>query len=134
MDVNFGKERGNEMDCGQLRELAYRWELAVNAHDVEGLLTLYADDIVHISPRIRQLHPDTEGVIRGKDALRKWLQECFTRHSTLQYKIRSWIASAPGRMLTECHRVGDGEPMTDVAVVFEVNDAGRIQHSQTYLG
>ena len=35
------------------------WLDAFNAHDVDALVALYADDATHTSPKIRALHPTT---------------------------------------------------------------------------
>jgi hypothetical protein len=53
-------------------ELARAWLRAFNAHDVDALVALYADDATHTSPKIRALHPDSGGVLRGKPALERW--------------------------------------------------------------
>jgi hypothetical protein len=42
------------------------WIDAFNAHDVERLVALYADDCTHTSPKIRALHPETGGKLVGK--------------------------------------------------------------------
>jgi ketosteroid isomerase-like protein len=39
------------------------WIEAFNAHDVDALIALYADDATHTSPEIRTLHPQTGGEI-----------------------------------------------------------------------
>jgi ketosteroid isomerase-like protein len=52
--------------------LGRAWIDAFNAHDVERLVALYADDCTHTSPKIRALHPETGGKLVGKAALRTW--------------------------------------------------------------
>jgi ketosteroid isomerase-like protein len=62
------------MDHAEAQAFAQQWVKDWNAHDVEALLEHFADDVVFTSPvAIRVLGGD--GVIRGKDALRKYWSE-----------------------------------------------------------
>jgi hypothetical protein len=48
------------------------WVLAWNAHDVEAVLTHFHEDVVFTSPVAARVLPDSDGVVRGKDALRHY--------------------------------------------------------------
>ena len=53
---------------------AQAWVQAWNAHDVDGVLAHFHDDVVFTSPVAARLLPETGGVVRGKPALRDyWL-------------------------------------------------------------
>lgn len=67
--------------------LAHRWFDAFNAHSIQKLLELYSDDAQHFSPRLLKMHPETNGLIKGKAAMHDWWQSAFERMPTLQYKI-----------------------------------------------
>ena len=51
-------------------QFARRWAAAFDAHDVEGVLELFHDDVVFTSPLAARVVPESGGVIRGKAALR----------------------------------------------------------------
>ena len=57
--------------------IAHAWIAAFNEHDLETLLSLYADDAIHFSPKLKARQPETEGRISGKTALRNWWRDAF---------------------------------------------------------
>ncbi len=75
------------MDGNPLKKVANAWFAAFNAHDLEALLALYADDAQHYSPKLKVRQPETGGLIRGKAALRAWWQDAFLRLPTLAYEV-----------------------------------------------
>ncbi len=115
-----------------LRATARAWLAAFRAGDLDALLSLYADDAVHISPRIRALHPGTGGELRGKGALRGWWKDALARLPGLRYEERHLTASGD-RVFLEYDRLLPGEAATRVAEVFVVRD-GRIRESRVYPG
>lgn len=59
------------MDHAEAQAFAEQWASDWNAHDIDGLLKHFTGDVVFTSPvAIRLLGGD--GVIRGKEALRKY--------------------------------------------------------------
>jgi ketosteroid isomerase-like protein len=67
--------------------IAHAWFDAFNAHKLEQLLQLYHEDAEHYSPKLKLRQPDTNGLIKGKPALRAWWQDAFDRLPTLQYEV-----------------------------------------------
>ena len=112
--------------------LARRWLDAFNARDLDGLLSLYADDCEHTSPKIRLRHPATGGKISGHAALRAWWKDAFDRLPSLRYEFVSLTADEHAALLEYLRHV-DGEPPMPIAEVFEVRD-GRIARSRVYHG
>ena len=49
-----------------------RWAQAWNAHDLEQVLSHFAEDVVFASPVAAQLIDGSDGVLRGKAALRDY--------------------------------------------------------------
>lgn len=113
-------------------ELARAWLRAFNAHDVEALVALYADDATHTSPKIRALHPDSGGVLRGKPALERWWRVANARIPNLRYEELTLTASAD-RVFIEYLRHAPGEPPMPVAEVFDIAGA-HIIASRVYHG
>jgi ketosteroid isomerase-like protein len=58
------------MDRATAQEFAASWAMAWNAHDLEQVLSHFADDVVFASPVAAQLIDGSDGVLRGKAALR----------------------------------------------------------------
>jgi hypothetical protein len=70
-----------------LLTIAHRWFDAFNAHDLEQLLSLYDGNAQHYSPKLKIRQPETNGLIKGKHALRTWWQDAFERLPTLNYEL-----------------------------------------------
>ena len=73
-------------------EIARRWLAAFNAHDVTALVALYAKDARHTSPKIRALHPETQGQLVGKAALAAWWRDANRRLPNLRYEATAIVA------------------------------------------
>lgn len=116
----------------QLVALARRWLACFEAHDLETLVSLYAPDARHTSPKLRALRPETGGFVVGQAALRAWWADAFARLPGLRYVERTLTADAD-RVFLEYERHVPGEPATTVAEVLEVRD-GRIVASRVYHG
>ena len=112
--------------------IAYQWFAAFNAHDVEALLALYADDAQHYSPKLKARQPETKGLIRGKGQLRAWWTDAFERLSTLNYEVVKLTANDT-QVFMEYVRHVVGEEDLRVAEVLEVSD-GLITASRVYHG
>ncbi len=108
------------------------WIDAFNAYDVDALVALYAEDATHTSPRIRALHPETGGLLRGRAALAKWWREANVRLPGLRYEV-STLTANDDRVFIEYVRHAPEGPPSPVAEVFEVRD-GRIVASRVYPG
>jgi len=65
--------------------IAEKWFDSFNKHDLESLLSLYDEDAIHFSPKLLVNHPETKGLIKGKNELRKWWKESFDKLPTLKY-------------------------------------------------
>jgi ketosteroid isomerase-like protein len=60
------------MDHATAEEFAARWAEAWNAHDLEQVLSHFSDDAVFSSPVAARLIDGSDGVLRGKAALRDY--------------------------------------------------------------
>lgn len=120
------------MDSLKNTSIAHSWFEAFNAHNLEKLLSLYDDEAQHFSPKLKVIHPETKGLITGKNALRIWWQEAFDRLPTLHYKVTS-LTSSPERVFMEYVRIVEGEDEMLIAEVLEIKEekiiASRVYHS-----
>ncbi|MCB0766125.1 MAG: nuclear transport factor 2 family protein [Flavobacteriales bacterium] len=114
------------------KSIALRWFAAFNAHDLEALLALYADDAEHFSPKLKLRHPETNGLITGKEALRSWWRDAFERLPSLNYEVVKLTADEE-QVFMEYIRHVSGEEDLRVGEVLEVRD-GLIVASRVYHG
>ena len=68
-------------------EFSREWVSAWNAHDVEAVLVQFHDDVVFTSPVALELLPQTNGVVRGKPALRAYWSAALTRVPELEFTV-----------------------------------------------
>jgi len=74
------------MDQTEARAFAEQWVKDWNAHDVDALLAHFTEDVVFTSPAaIRVLGRD--GVIRGKEALRRYWSEGIRLIPDLRFEV-----------------------------------------------
>jgi ketosteroid isomerase-like protein len=95
-------------------EFAARWIAAWNARDIEAVLADYAEDVVFSSPTAARFVPDSGGVVRGKDTLRRYwtlaleanpglhfeLLEVFAGVDTLVLQHRNQLVGTVSEVLT----------------------------------
>lgn len=112
--------------------IAREWFDAFNEHDLEKLLALYDDNAAHYSPKLKLRMPETNGLVKGKAALRNWWQDAFDRLPTLNYAYTTLTAN-DDRVFMEYIRRVDGEPDMLVAEVLEIQH-GSIVASRVYHG
>ena len=120
------------MSHEKLQSIAFKWFDAFNSHNLEQLLSLYDDDAEHYSPKLKIRQPETNGLVKGKQALRSWWQDAFERLPSLQYKVTSLTANGD-RVFMEYVRIVEDEPDMLVAEVLEVKE-NKIIASRVYHG
>lgn len=113
-------------------EIANNWFKAFNEHNLENLLALYDDNAAHYSPKLKIRQPETNGLVKGKAALRAWWQDAFDRLPTLRYEPTSLTAN-DARVFMEYIRHVHDEPDMLVAEVLEITQ-GLIIASRVYHG
>jgi ketosteroid isomerase-like protein len=110
--------------------MAKAWFEAFNKQDLEKLLALYDDHAEHYSPKLKMRKPETNGLIKGKDALRDWWRDAFDRLPTLKYEILTLTANRE-RVFMEYIRHVAGEADLQVGEVLEIRN-GRVVASRVY--
>ena len=120
------------MSAQNNKQIATKWFEAFNAHDLEKLLSLYNDNAQHYSPKLKIRMPETQGLIKGKQALREWWQDAFDRLPTLQYEVIKLTADEDQVFMEYIRRV-DGEDDLSVGEVLQI-DNGWIVFSRVYHG
>lgn len=120
------------MSAQNNKQIATKWFEAFNEHDLEKLLSLYDNNAQHFSPKLKIRKPDTQGLIKGKAALREWWQDAFDRLTSLQYEIIKLTADDE-QVFMEYIRHVDGEEDLSVGEVLQIEN-GLIVFSRVYHG
>jgi hypothetical protein len=68
---------------------AKAWETAWNAHDLEAVLALFADDVVFTSPLAKSLTGHSDGIVRGRAALRAYWAAGLAKFPDLHFDVTS---------------------------------------------
>ncbi len=75
------------MDSAFALQFASDWRDAWNAHDLDAIVSHFADQIVFTSPVAQRLVDGSDGVIRGRDELRRYWSEGLRRNPDLHFEI-----------------------------------------------
>lgn len=110
-----------------------RWEEALAAHDVDGLLATYAPDAELESPLVPYILGRDSGVVRGHGELRPLLERVLARTPRLRHYHREGFFTDGHRVMWEYPRAApDGEQM-DFVEVMDIED-GLITRHHVYWG
>src|ERR1700743_3464695 len=101
--------------------IANKWFDAFNQHNLENLLALYDDNAQHYSPKLKVRQPETQGLIKGKAALRAWWQDAFDRLPTLHYDLKKLTADHE-QVFMEYTRQVKGEEDLSVGEVLQIEN------------
>ncbi|MBL7931073.1 MAG: nuclear transport factor 2 family protein [Bacteroidia bacterium] len=120
------------MIAEQNKQIALKWFEAFNEHNLEKLLSLYHDNAEHYSPKLKIRQPETNGLVKGKNALRAWWKDSFDRLPGLRYEVKKLTADED-QVFMEYIRHVTGEEDLKVGEVLEIkNDL--IVFSRVYHG
>jgi ketosteroid isomerase-like protein len=120
------------MSSFENRNIALSWFKAFNEHDLEKLLRLYDDNAEHYSPKLKDRKPETNGLIKGKQALHEWWKDAFERLPELHYTVQKLTADEE-QVFMEYIRKVPGETDLRVGEVLEIRN-GLIIFSRVYHG
>ncbi len=110
-----------------------RWDDALGARDLEASLALYADDASIESPLVQHLMKTEEGVVQGKESLRKFIALVFQTNPPQRKRFRTGFLT-DGRLLTwEYPRAAPEGNQMELVEVMEIED-GLIRRHRVYWG
>jgi len=75
------------MTLPEPRAFADAWVTAWNTHDLDAVLSHFSDDVVFTSPVAAQLLDGSDGVLRGKAALRDYWTRGLTLIPDLRFEV-----------------------------------------------
>ncbi len=82
-----------------MEAFAAEWIAAFNAHDLDRILSHYADDVVLVSPIAVERLGVADGAVRGKAALRDYLARALGPGSRLKFTLRRCYAGVGSLVL-----------------------------------
>jgi hypothetical protein len=71
----------------EARAFVDRWITLWNARDLDGVLGHFADHVTFTSPTAAQLIDGSDGVVRGKAALRAYWAHALSRNPDLHFEL-----------------------------------------------
>ncbi|GII81890.1 hypothetical protein Sru01_68720 [Sphaerisporangium rufum] len=94
------------MDLEQARAFAAEWAAGWNAHDLDRIMRHFADGVVFRSPLAARVVPGSDGVVRGKEALRAYWAEGLRRNPELRFEILGVYAGVDAVVINYRHQTG----------------------------
>lgn len=79
-----------------MTEFAEEWIAAWNSHDLERILSHYAEDIVFTSPRAAARLPQTRGTVRGIEQLREYWAPLAEIRPNLKFTLEMVLETVGG--------------------------------------
>lgn len=110
------------------RAFAEAWIAAWNSHDLERILSHYADDIVFVSPASTRLTGDPSGQVIGKSALRDYWGRALATSPDLAFTLRASLAGADGVAV----RYFSSRTAAEVVEVARFGPDGLVREAQAY--
>jgi hypothetical protein len=102
--------------------LAAHWIAAWNAHDLDAIMSHYADDVEIASPVAAQLLGTLDGRVSGKPALRAYFARGLAAFPQLRFDLKSVFVGTDTIVLYYANQRG-----TDTAEVMELDARGRVK-------
>jgi ketosteroid isomerase-like protein len=114
---------------GAAERFAAEWVAAWNAHDLDEIMSHYADDVEIASPVAAQLLGG-DGRVRGKAALRAYFEKGLAASPQLRFELVQIFVGVDTIVLRYANQRG-----TETAEVMELDARGRVKRMQaTYSG
>ena len=108
---------------------AQAWIAAWNAHDLDRILSHYADDIVFRSPLIRERYGKASGEVTGKVELRDYWSGAFrTGAASLRFELLDVLAGVDGGAI----RYFSTTRGCEVVEVFAIDAAGLVNRAAAF--
>lgn len=75
------------LNAKDAQQFAKQWCEAWNSHDVNSIMSHYAEDVVLTSPTAARLLKDPAGLVNGKNALRNYFEVGLQAYANLRFEV-----------------------------------------------
>ena len=117
----------------QIEHIFTAWDDALGARDLDAAMALYQPDATLESPLVCHLLDTGEGIVRGREDLRRFVETVFANQPAKRRRFRRGYLRDGSRVVWEYPREApDGDQM-DVVEVMDIRD-GLIARHRVYWG
>jgi hypothetical protein len=117
----------------QIEHVFTAWDEALGAKDLDAAMALYQPDATLESPLVCYLLGTDEGIVRGRENLRRFVEKVFSHLPAKRRRFRGGFLTDGSRLTWEYPRESpDGDQM-DIVEMMEIRD-GLIAHHRVYWG
>jgi hypothetical protein len=109
------------------------WDDALGKKELEAAMRLYAADVTLESPLVRHLRGSAEGIVHGRDDLRRFVATVFERTPDLRRRHRAGFFTDGKMLVWEYPRVTPQGEQMDLVEVMAL-EGGLIRHHRVYWG
>lgn len=109
------------------------WDDALGAKDLDAAMALYHPDATLESPLVSYLLGVEEGVVRGREALRSFVEQVFDNQPAERRRFRTGFLTDGQHLTWEYPRQTPEGDQMDFVKVMEITD-GLIAHHRVYWG
>lgn len=88
------------------------WVAAWNRRDVEAVLSHFSDDVVFTSPVAQRVGYRVDGIMRGKEDLRRYWTTALAKNPKLHFELTDVFCGID--LLVIAYRNQEGSPRTEV--------------------
>ncbi len=120
-------------DTGAIEHVFQAWDDALGAKDLDASMALYHPDATLESPLVCHLLGTDEGVVHGREALRRFVQQVFAHQPPQRRRFRTGFLTDGARVTWEYPRESPDSDQMDIVEVMEIRD-GLIAHHRVYWG
>jgi hypothetical protein len=105
-EIDMNADSTTNIEAVRAAERIYReWDEALGRKDIDAAVKLYAPNAVLESPLVRHLAGSAEGIIRGRDNLRNFVEMVFARTPPLRQRHREGFFTDGKRLIWEYPRL-----------------------------
>jgi steroid delta-isomerase len=119
----------------QIRHVHEQWHETVVHKDLAGLVALYAEDAVFESPAVWVLNRQSDGILRGRQAIEAYFDVFFKKRKpeAVEWQRDGTYFSNGKLLVWEYPRESPLGPQTDIFESMDLKD-GLIAHHRVYWG
>ncbi len=109
------------------KEFAEHWIQAWNSHDIESIVSHYAEDVEYFSPFLTRLAKNPQGTLLGKGALKEYLAKGLAAYPDLNFVLKNVLFGV--RSLVIQYRSVNN---LNASEVFEFDENGLVNRVQCH--